>query len=280
MEVIKAVNNNVAVCIDSKGNELIAFGKGIGFGKVPFEVDISKINRTFYDINPDYLNIIRDLPTDILEFSAEMIDEVKAKLTYELSPNAFLSLADHICFSIKRAKEGMYIKMPLPIEMKQLYPTEMKLSTKVVDEIYIRFNVDLDKNEVSGIAMNLVNSGIKNKANDISSIERAQDRILEDITCILEDFFSIDINRDSFNYIRFISHLTYLLKRLDLKEVIKSENNELYEEAIKSFKRSSTCVESIEKYLKNKYNFNLTNEEKLYLIMHVNRVCVNEGCNY
>lgn len=33
MKVIKKINNNVAICLDSSNNELIALGKGIGFKK-------------------------------------------------------------------------------------------------------------------------------------------------------------------------------------------------------------------------------------------------------
>ena len=31
MKVIKSINNNVSHCVDSKGREVVAFGKGIGF---------------------------------------------------------------------------------------------------------------------------------------------------------------------------------------------------------------------------------------------------------
>ena len=31
MKVVKCINNNVAICLDDDNNELVAFGKGIGF---------------------------------------------------------------------------------------------------------------------------------------------------------------------------------------------------------------------------------------------------------
>lgn len=37
MRVIKKINNNVALCLDSDNHELIAFGKGIGFPQIPYE---------------------------------------------------------------------------------------------------------------------------------------------------------------------------------------------------------------------------------------------------
>ena len=34
MKVVKKINNNVAICLDSNNCELVAFGKGIGFPKI------------------------------------------------------------------------------------------------------------------------------------------------------------------------------------------------------------------------------------------------------
>lgn len=41
MRAVRSVNNNIAFCIDSLGNEVIAMGKGIGYGELPREVPLS-----------------------------------------------------------------------------------------------------------------------------------------------------------------------------------------------------------------------------------------------
>ena len=67
MKVIKKINNNVAICLDNNNNELIAFGKGIGFQKVPYELtDISKIERTYYGVNSSYISLINEIPEEYL----------------------------------------------------------------------------------------------------------------------------------------------------------------------------------------------------------------------
>ncbi|MBR5755077.1 MAG: transcription antiterminator LicT, partial [Erysipelotrichaceae bacterium] len=50
MKVIRNINNNIAHCLDSKGREVIVFGKGIGFYKKDEEIPLNEINRTFYNI--------------------------------------------------------------------------------------------------------------------------------------------------------------------------------------------------------------------------------------
>ena len=63
MQVIKKLNNNFALCLDSNGVEMIAYGKGIGFPPTPYEViDLNQIRRTFYDISSDYLGMMESLP--------------------------------------------------------------------------------------------------------------------------------------------------------------------------------------------------------------------------
>lgn len=57
MQVIKKINNNVALCRDNNDRELIAFGKGIGFPKMPYTIsDMSSIDRTFYCVSDERIS--------------------------------------------------------------------------------------------------------------------------------------------------------------------------------------------------------------------------------
>lgn len=48
MQVIRKLNNNAVICKDSRGQEMIALGKGIGYGELPREISLSEIERSFY----------------------------------------------------------------------------------------------------------------------------------------------------------------------------------------------------------------------------------------
>ena len=74
MRVIKKINNNVALCIDHSGREVIAMGKGLGFGQIPREVPLREIERTFYDIDDTGRGALRDMPDNVLLFAARVID--------------------------------------------------------------------------------------------------------------------------------------------------------------------------------------------------------------
>ena len=72
MKVIKNINNNISLCLDSRNNEVVAFGKGIGFTKPPYDVPLSKIDRTFYDVDEEQLAVLKRIPEDVLEAAAEI----------------------------------------------------------------------------------------------------------------------------------------------------------------------------------------------------------------
>ena len=39
----------------------------------------------------------------------------------------------------------------------------------------------------------------------------------------------------------------------------------------------AACVEKIAQHIEEKWHSTLTEEEKLYLILHINRICIKEG---
>jgi hypothetical protein len=39
------------------GQEMIAMGKGLGFGTLPREISLGEIERSFYDVTPRYVEV-------------------------------------------------------------------------------------------------------------------------------------------------------------------------------------------------------------------------------
>lgn len=74
MQALRRINNNVVLCRDSSGRELIAMGKGIGFGTFPRELALREIERTFYDTDEKYQQLVAELPEDVLAFSARIVE--------------------------------------------------------------------------------------------------------------------------------------------------------------------------------------------------------------
>lgn len=273
MKVIKNINNNTCICLDSNGREIVAFGKGIGFQKPPYELEISKIQRTFYDVEPDFVKMIHLIPDDIFEISMKIVDYAQLNLENLTSANIVFTLADHINFALKRYDEKMKIPMPIYYDIQHLYEKEFQVGTYAVKLINEFKNISLAKEEATGIALHLINAqAIDAERNKQNSEYEDVVEILDAITTIIEQTFSIKVEKDSFNYSRFSSHIQYLLKRGKRGESINSDNQAMLEELILRFPKCYECAKTINQLLLQQYNYVFHEEEILYLMLHINRL--------
>lgn len=277
MIVLKKINNNVAICKDNNQRELIAFGKGIGFPATPYELtDLKKIDRTFYNVNEQYLSLLSDIPYEIVRFTADQMLWVQDELPYETSSNFVLTLADHIAFAIERAQKGVYIQMPSVYELEINYPLEVKVGRKFVAAIRNTFKVKLPKNEVQGIAMHFINIQDYPLEENIIGIEQHYEEVLQKTTEIIEQELGIRVRRDTFSYARFATHMQYLLRRIFEHKHIDSGNLSMCQPVRDEYPEIAECVDKICSYYKDDWSLELCEEERLYLILHINRVCSKE----
>lgn len=271
MKVVKNINNNVSLCLDSQGREVIAFGKGIGFKKPPYEVPLNKIQRTFYDIDSNYLSVIAQLDEDIIDVSEEIINYANLKLENQYSANAIFTLADHIQFAMKRKNEHIHIKLPLYYEVLSLYPAEMEVGIYAISLIEKHFQIQLPKEEAVSITFHLVD--YRNKIINIS--RNNEETTIEKCTNMIENMMNIKVNKKEFNYSRYVSHLYYLLDRINEERSISSDNQKMFYILKEEFPKTYDCALKIAK----ECHWNLNEEELMYLILHINRLCAHGDCN-
>ena len=114
MKIIRQINNNAALALDGNGKELVVLGRGVGFPKMPYELtDLSRIERTFYDVNPKYFGMAADLPRPLVLACAEITERAEIELDCALNPNLPFALADHLNFAAERLRKGIEISTPL-----------------------------------------------------------------------------------------------------------------------------------------------------------------------
>lgn len=277
MKVIKKINNNVAICLDNDNHELVAFGKGIGFGTMPYELqDLSRVQRTYYGINLSYLGLLDEIPDQVFEVSAKIVDQARAIIHNEMNANIVFTLADHINFAMERYKKKMSLKMPFSHDIQHLYEEEMLVGEIAVKIINKEMKIHLAKDEAISIALHFINAETM-QIQEENKIDEG--KIIEDITNLIETDFALEIDREGFNYSRFVTHLQYLLKRKESDTRITSENQKMYEAMKKDFIKTYECVEHVKDYLMASLSWNPGDEEMMYLMLHINRLCAREDCN-
>jgi len=274
MKVIKNINNNVAVCLDSKGMEVVAFGKGIGFKKAPYDIELSKIQKTFYNVDTAFISMLNDIPVDIINISDDIIGYARDKLNTPLSANIVFTLADHIYFTLERYEKNIKIKLPIVNDIQHLFEKEMDIGQYGIKKILKEKGVYLPQDEAAYIALHIINS----QERDRNTEDLHNERMIDAITRIIEDEYGIQVNKEDFNYSRFVSHIHYLLKRGKKQELMKSDNDKIYQDLVREYPKTKETAETISGYIEKNIHVQLNDEEKLYLMLHINRLCTREGC--
>jgi Transcriptional antiterminator len=272
MKVVKNINNNVSICIDSKGREVVAFGKGLGFIKPPYSVDLNKVERTFYNIQDLNFEGIKDIPFDTMKAAIRIVDDVEKSLNITLMSTAALSLADHINFAIKRLTKHIPLEMPIQEDIKQLYPEEMQKAYVALEIIKEETDVLLSKEEAGNIALHFINSKMDNNIENTG----INQKIIEKSSKIIENRLEISISKESFNYSRFVTHIDYLLRRVFKNRQITSQNISILSTIKEEYPQGYECAGEISDLFKQEVAIDLSEEEKLYLILHINRLYVRE----
>lgn len=276
MKIIKNINTNYAIAFDSAGNQLVVSGKGIGFGEVPREVkDLSIINCTYYDVDENYISMIKDLPEDIINVSTKIVEHARGVLENPIGSNLVFTLADHIQFSIQRHEKNLDIKLPIINDIQQLFEKEYGIGKYAVKLLRTEMKIYLPPDEAVYVALHIINAEEREKNGQTLDDEG----LIEDIIQIVEEEFNIEVNEDSINYSRFVSHMHYLLKRSKENKQIQSVNEKMYQTVRSGYNATAVCTDRVSDFLEKERNIKLTDEEKLYLMLHINRLCSREDCN-
>ena len=262
MQIVRKINNSAAVALDSRGREMIVIGRGIGFPKVPYELtDISQVDRTFYDIEPRYYEMLSALPQEILLASADISEDAQVTLNTALNPNLPLTLADHLNFAVERLRSGMDLKIPIAYDIRHLYPKEFDLGEKALDILKAYVGVSLPKSEAVSIAMHLINAEFENS--DIHSLVKVL-QILDNIDSIVEKELNITLDKESYNYYRFSMHIRYLIQRLMTSAQSENGSSSMVKSLAKEYPKTYMCAKKVTAYLQKAGG---------YLMLHINRVC-------
>jgi beta-glucoside operon transcriptional antiterminator len=280
VKVIKKINNNVAVGLDGNGKEVVLFGKGLGFHAIPYELDdMSKVTRTFYDMEPRYYAALTDIPENIFVQVSRLLEMAKSKIDGNLNPNLVFVLADHINFAIERWKKGIDVGITYSYEMEYQHPEITDISKWFVDQINKRLNVNLGKSEVTTVAIHFLNALDINQAVK-SSLDKGErlERMISIITHIIEDYFHITVDTSGFAYFRFKNHLKFFVQRKEKGEEFTGEDEQMFDKLKEEYPDVAECVGHIDDYLMEEFGERCPREELLYLMIHVNQL-YNKSCN-
>lgn len=275
MVIEKILNNNVVVTKNNADEEIIVMGRGLAFKKkIGDKIDPAMVDKEFKIVGNGAKNkfqeLIVDIPIEHIELGEEIISYAKTHLGKRLNEMIYISLIDHIHTSIIRFLDGITVKNALLWDIRRFYPDEFYVGIKALDIIEEKRKIRLPDDEAGFITLHIVNAEM-----DESNMQNmyAITKIMQEIVNIVKYTFNMEFNEDSVYYYRFITHLKFFAQRLVSGKIYDdSKDDDLYDVIKYKYQNSYNCVKKVSQFIENKYNYTLSNEEKLYLIIHIERV--------
>lgn len=274
MIINRILNNNVVITSDDNGEETIVMGKGIGYQKSKGDIiDKEKINKVFKisnrEVSDKFQELFNKIPIEHMKLSGEIIEFAESKLNKKLNEGIYISLSDHTYTAIKRIKNNITVKNALLWEIKRFYKKEFEIGLKALELIEEKTNIKLPLDEAGFIALHIVNAQLDIEQPKIQEITK----LIEEILTIVRINFRIEFNEDSVFYYRFITHLRYFAQRLFSNKTYNSDTDEELVNIIKiKYAKEFECVNKIKTFISKKYNYELSNDEYVYLTIHIAKV--------
>lgn len=273
MKIGKIFNNNAVMVKEDNGRDSVIIGCGLAFRKkVGDEVDESLIEKTFILKEKDTLEkfkmILEHIPTEQISLCYDIVEYAKNMLNCELNDYIYVTLTDHISYTLKLFDEGIERPNILIWEIKKFYPKEYNIGLKALEFIESELGKKINEEEAGNIALHLITAQINGKS-DKTDIAYSMTKKIQDILNIVKYTYDIELDEHSLNYERFITHLRFFFKRLNNKTQYRNENEDFLLQQVKEkYKDAYKCMLKIEKYL----NVELSYEEQLYLTLHIKRI--------
>ena len=269
----KVINNNIISAYEKSGAEVIVMGRGIGFKKKQGEVvpadQISKIFRIkSRTLAEQFKELLANMPLERVRISDEIISHAKDHLKLKLNQSIYVTLTDHINFTIERVSQGIEPQNALLWEIKRFYPQEFQLGIYALELIQDRLDILLPEDEAGFIALHFVNAEY---GTDIRDAVKFPDQ-MQAIVDIVERDLGMLLDESSLHYERFMTHIKFLIQRIYRKELLSSEDRELSLLMQRKYPREYQCSLKVAEYIMQATGSRLSEEEIMYLSVHIRRV--------
>lgn len=274
MIVTKIVNNNIVTSTDEHGMEVIVMGRGIGFGrKAGCEIPQDKIEKIFrlssQTENRKLLDIVEDIPLEHVSAADQIITYAKSMLGEKLKDTIYLSLIDHIHCAIVRQKNNLLFSNPLLWEVKQYYPSEFQVAVQSLNILKNTLDIDFPVDEAGFIALHFITSEYDTSMQVTFDIPK----LIHEILDIIDQHFSLEVDKESIHFERFVTHLKFFAARVLQSKQIPDDGDFLFRSMIREqYKECFACAQEIKAFIEANYPIQISEEEVVYLTVHIRRI--------
>lgn len=215
MILVKKVLNSSVVLVEKEGQEMIALGKGIGYGKKRGDfISDSVVDQIFLPIeeqkSSQFAELVDEIPIKFFEITKEIVSIAEEKLAVSLNTSIYLTLSDHLHFAVERSEKGLNTSNRLYWEIKNYYPKELHIGEIALNKMKTSYQIELPIEEASNIAFHLINAQSDNHE-DKDGLKKA--KLVGTIVNMVRYSLRQEIDTNSVHYTRFITHVRFFVDR-------------------------------------------------------------------
>jgi beta-glucoside operon transcriptional antiterminator len=277
MKIVKIINNNIVSSVDERGKEVVVMGKGIGFqkkaGGIIEESSVEKIFSMPSESAGQFAELVADIPYEHTRLAEEIIEHAKETLGVRLNKNIYITLTDHLSYAIERCGQGIEVQNALLWEIQKFYPKEYEVGIDALTMVQQKVGVQLPVDEAGFIALHLLNAEMDADLTQSAPLPG----MIKDILNIIRYTMGKELDEKSLSYERLVTHLKFFLQRL-IKHETYLDGDEGMRRAIREYcPEEYGCAIKIREYIKTTTGYETSEEEIMYLTMHINRVSRTEN---
>lgn len=273
-KILQILNNNAVLSKNSAGKEVIITGKGIGFSnscgnkimlKDDYRVYVLK-NKAFKE---KFEILLEEIPFDCFNLAEKIVEMAQSELNKELNKSVVLNISDHLNFAIKQFNNNKTQVILMSEEVRLYYPKEYEIGSKALELVNNYYHISLPIQEASSIAFHIINAEYNNRMDQTNLIMNTTKDLLQ----IIESNNLIN-NKNSYYYNRLIVHIKYFVQRIIKNDSLDEKVNSylIINKEADNYETVSNCIEQVNEYLLNHFNYKISDTEKMYLIMHISVV--------
>ena len=177
-------------------------------------------------------------------------------------------MIDHLQFVLERLEKGVRIPATSMPELRVLYAAEYAAATGMTASIAASLDIELPPEESVFLTMHLLNA-TRDEPNGTAALLF---RRVQHVVTTVENGLGLRLDVNSPDYARFVLHVQFLLQRLVSRTMLTSGDTSFFEFAKHSYPASFEIANEVKAYVKAATGSALTDEEVLYLIVHIERL--------
>lgn len=274
-QLLKIYNNN-AILVRNSDTQQEAFlvGKGIGFGKKPYDVysiEQNSIEKHFitYDetLKREYFTLLEGMNERIFTIVLEVMEVAQIKLG-PLNPRAPLVLTDHISFMLDRMNQNQDFINPFADEIRVLYPEEYEIALLAKHHLDKELSINVSDDEVGFFTLHLYAA----RKNIVVSDSVKGTRVIKELIQLIESELNIKVKKD-LDYSRLMYHLRSCIERsLEGKQV----RNPMLDMVKKDLSKGYEVALKLKAKIEANFQVQIIDDEVAYMAIHIFRLMNNQ----